>query len=112
MEFLGTTWPVFITVTLVVMGFASFMTGQALANTWKPYWHAVVYAFMLGLADRFLHYSLFGGELRNILGYLVDSLVLLGYATLAYRLTRARCMVSQYPWLYEKVGPFSWREKS
>ncbi|MGH6947263.1 MAG: DUF6867 family protein, partial [Kiloniellales bacterium] len=44
MEFLGTTWPVFITVTLVVMGFASFMTGQALANTWKPYWHAVVYA--------------------------------------------------------------------
>jgi hypothetical protein len=33
---LGTTLPVFIGMTVFVMGFAAFMTGQALANTWQP----------------------------------------------------------------------------
>jgi hypothetical protein len=29
----------------------------------------------------------------------------------AYYLTRARKMVQQYPWLYERRGPFGWRER-
>ena len=108
---LGTTLPVFIGLTVFIMGFAAFMTGQALANTWRPYWHAVPYCLLLGLADRFLTWGLFEGELLSLSGYIVDSLALLAIATTAFRLTRARRMVTQYPWIYERSGPFSWREK-
>ena len=51
---LGTSLGVFIGITVIVMGFAAYMTGQALGNTWKPAWHAVVYGILLGFADRFL----------------------------------------------------------
>ena len=108
---LGTSLPVFIGLTVMIMGFACFMTGQALANTWRPMWHIVPYSFLLGFADRFLTWGLFEGELLSISGYIIDSLVLLGIAATAYRLTQARRMVMQYPWIYERSGPFSWREK-
>jgi len=36
----------------------------------------------------------------------------LAIASLAYRLTQARKMVSQYPWLYDRAGLFGWRTKS
>lgn len=108
---LGTSLPVFIGITIVLMGFASFMTGQALANTWRPQWLAVPYAFLLGLADRFLTWGLFEGELLSLTGYLIDSLVLLAISVTAFRATRARKMVTQYPWIYERSGLFGWREK-
>jgi hypothetical protein len=31
---------------------------------------------------------------------------------LAFRLTRVRRMVSQYPWIYERDGLLGWRERS
>jgi hypothetical protein len=31
-------------------------------------------------------------------------------ASAAWRATRARRMTLQYPWLYERVGLFGWRE--
>lgn len=108
---LGTSLPVFIGITLILMGFAAFMTGQALAATWRSMRHAVFYAFLLGLADRFLTWGLFEGELLSVSGYLIDSLVLAAIALAAYRMTQARRMVSQYPWIYERTGLFSWREK-
>ena len=108
---LGTSIPVFIGVTVLLMGFAAFMTGQALANTWHAMWQAVPYTFLLGLADRFLTWGLFEGELWSISGYLIDTLVLLAICLTAFRLTRARKMTSQYPWLYERTGPFTWRER-
>ena len=37
--------------------------------------------------------------------------ILVIIALLAYRLTLARCMVRQYPWLYESAGPFAWRPR-
>jgi len=110
-EVLGTTWPVFIGMTWLLMGFASFMTGQALASTWQPMWKVVPYVLLLGCADRFLIWGLFDGELLLLSGYLIDTAVLLGIGVLAYRLTRVRKMVTQYPWLYERTGPFTWREK-
>lgn len=111
-DLLGTSWPVFIGVTLILMGFASFMTGQAVAKTWQPMWHILPYMIMLGGADRFLVFSLFHGELLSLSGYVIDTLVLLGLAALGYRLTLARNMVVQYPWLYERSGPLGWREKA
>ncbi|MCG8357991.1 MAG: hypothetical protein MI920_20695 [Kiloniellales bacterium] len=107
----GTSLPVFIGLTLGIMGFAAFMTGQALANTWRPVWQAVIYSFLLGFADRFLTWGLFEGELLSLRGYFVDSLVLLAISLTAYRITQARKMVTQYPWLYERSGLFGWREK-
>ena len=108
----GTSWPVFLGVTVIIMGFASFMTGQAVAKTWQPFWQVVLYAVLLGAADRFLVFALFEGELFHVGGYIVDTLVLLAIAALGYRLTLARNMVGQYPWLYERNGPLGWREKA
>jgi len=103
---------VFVGVTLCVMGFAAFMTGQAVANTWKPAWQAVAYALLLGFADRFLVYALFEGELLSLVGYVLDSAVLVAIALAAFRLAQVRKMVQQYPWLYARAGLFAWREKS
>lgn len=108
---LGTTPAVFFTVTVVVMGFAAFMTGQALAGTWKPIWQTVFYCLLMGFGDRFLIFSLFDGELLSSSGYLIDTAVLVAISLFAYRLTQARKMASQYPWIYERAGLLGWREK-
>jgi|TARA_B100000315_G_scaffold254675_1_gene296236 ABC-type uncharacterized transport system permease subunit len=110
-ELLGTTWSVFIRVTLVIMGFAAFMTGRALADAWRPLWQAVMYAMMLGIVDRFLVFALFEGEGLSATGYLIDTAVLLAIGLTSFRLTRTHRMVSQYPWIYERAGLFNWREK-
>jgi hypothetical protein len=46
-----------------------------------------------------------------VLGLALHSLVLLAICLIGFRLTKARKMASQYPWLYERVGLFSWRRK-
>jgi hypothetical protein len=104
--------PVFIFVTLVLSGFAAFMSGQALANTWRPMWQALPYSLGLGVLDRFLTWALFHGPLAALLPYLFDTAILLVICLVAYRVTQARKMVTQYPWLYERTGPFAWREKN
>jgi hypothetical protein len=108
---LGNSPGVYVGLTVCLMGFAAFMTGQALAVTWKPAWHAIVYALLLGLADRFLAYALFEGSLLSLSAYLIDTATLAAIALLAWRLGRARKLVSQYPWLYERAGWLSWRSK-
>ena len=109
---LGTTYDVFFIVTVMVMGFASYMTGQACANTWRPMGHTVFYCFLLGFADRFLVFALFQGELLSITGYMIDTAVLVVITLFAYRLNRAARLVMQYPWLYERTGLLSCRERS
>lgn len=101
-----------IGVTVILLGLAALMTGQALAATWRPYWHAIPYSFLLALGDRFLIWGLFGGSAVSITGYLIDWIYLLLVSTAAFRATQARLMVRQYPWLYERTGLFSWRERS
>lgn len=100
---------VFIGLTLVGMGFAAFMIGQAVARTWRPAWQAAAYCLILGLADRFLGFALFGATLASPTGYLIDTAVLVAIAQIAFRLCRARKMVAQYPWLYRRAGLFGWR---
>lgn len=98
-------------VTAIIVGFAAFMTGQALANTWRPAWQMLPYGLMLGFADRFLVWGLFGGDGLSVSGYVIDTAYLIAVGFAAYRLTRARRMVTQYPWLYERAGPFGWRDR-
>ncbi len=109
---LGTTLPVFIGLTIILMGGCAFLMGQAMATGWKPLGFVVIYSALLGLADRFLLYALFEGELLTLSGYLIHAVILFGIAWISYALTRARRMVTQYPWLYERTGPFTWRPRS
>jgi ABC-type uncharacterized transport system permease subunit len=108
---LGTSLGVFIGITLIILGFAAYMTGQALAVTWRPMWHLVIYGALLGCVDRFLIFSLFQGELLSPSGYFIDTCILIAIAIFAYRFNQARKMASQYPWLYERDGLFGWRQK-
>jgi len=108
-ELLGNSLAVFLGVTVVIEGGAAWLMGQTLAERWRPIWQVFPYAALLGLTDRFFVWGLFQGDLLSVPGYLIDTGVILAMALTAYRLTRAHRMVSQYPWLYERAGPFSWR---
>lgn len=106
--------PVFVGMTLVVMGGAAILTGQALANTWRPLWQVVFYSFLLGIATRFFSLALFYGDPfftpgRWIYGAVVDTVFLGAYALLAYRITHVTRMASQYPWLIQRTGLLSYR---
>lgn len=103
---------VFLLLTVVIGGGAAMLAGRALASGWRPVWQAIAYMCLLGLAVRFFHFSLFEGTLLSVYYYLVDTAVLWIAALLGYRLTRVRQMTTQYAWLYERAGPFSWRDKT
>ncbi len=109
--FLGTSLGVFIGLTVIISGGAAIMTGRALADGWKPAWMVVAACVGLGLADRFLVYALFEGELLSLSGFLVHFVVIVALALLAWRVTAVRKMVNQYPWRYERTSLFAWREK-
>ena len=109
---LGTSLPVFVGLTVCVFGLAAFLTGQAVANTWGPLWHLLGYCLLLGLADRFLTWGLFQGQLLSISGFLVDTAVLTGIAFVGFRAKRVWKIVHQYPWLYERTSVWTYREKA
>jgi hypothetical protein len=108
---LGTSFGVFVGLTVIIAGGAAIMTGRALADGWKPVWEVVFASFGLTLADRFLVYALFGCDLLSPSGFLIDFVVLTTLALLAHRVTLVRKMVSQYPWRYERVTLFNYRER-
>ena len=99
-------------VTVLMGGWAAWMTGRAMALTWKPYWQLILYLLILAAFVRFIHFALFGGTLLTLHYYLVDAVVLLLIGSLGFRYRRARQMTTQYRWLYERTGPFGWRERS
>jgi len=102
---------VFILFTVVIMGGAGYLAGQALAANWRPGWQVAAGACLLGLADRFLLFALFEGQLLSLDGFLLDTCLILVFAFAGYRRMTADKMVSQYPWLFERNGPFGWRRK-
>ena len=108
---LGGTVSEFFGLTVVLFGFAAFLTGQAMAQNWRPAWQIIPAALLLTVADRFLLYAMFGAELASPGGFLIAATILVAIASAAYYFTRARKMVQQYPWLYTPRGLFGWREK-
>ncbi len=108
----GTSPMVTLFLTILFMGGCALMTGRGLANTWRPAWQVAPYALLLGLADRFLIYALFRGELLSAGGFIAHALILLVIALAAHQATKAGRMVSQYPWMYERVLFFGWRRKA
>jgi hypothetical protein len=109
---LGTSLGVFVGLTVIIIGGAAIMTGRALADGWKPPWQVVSACFGLALADRFMVYALFGGELLSLSGFLIDFVVITALALVAHRLTVVHKMVAQYPWRYERESLLSYREKA
>lgn len=98
-------------VTGVIGGGAAFLAGRAIAQTWRPFRHLLIYMAMLGAAVRFVHFALFEATLLSAASYLVDTLYLVVIGALAWRMTRASQMATQYYWLYERTGPLTWRER-
>ncbi|MEO5337929.1 MAG: hypothetical protein H7841_13715 [Magnetospirillum sp. WYHS-4] len=102
---------VYLGLTVLLMGFAAWMMGQAVAESWRPVWQVPAYALALGVGDRFLAFALFEEPLLSLPAYALDTATLLALGILSFRLARVRKMVSQYPWLYEAAGPFWWRDR-
>ena len=103
-ELLGAPIGAYLGFAVVLMGFAAFMTGQAVAATWKPVWQLLPYGLLLALAARFLLFALFDGELLSLSGFLIDLILMTAVGLFAWRITYVRKVVSQYPWLYRRKG--------
>ena len=99
-------------VTVLMGGWAAWMTGRAIALTWRRYWNLILYLVLLAAVVRFIHYALFSGTLVSLHYYIVDAIVILIIGSLGFRYYRARQITRQYRWLYERTGPFSWRERT
>jgi hypothetical protein len=101
----------FLLVTIFLGGGAAFLTGRAVALTWRPLPHLFLFVLLLACAVRFIHFALFHGTLLSLQFYLVDLVFLIALASLGYRLTRTTQMVDSYSWLYERTSRLSWRAR-
>jgi hypothetical protein len=102
----------FILVTIIMGGWAAWMTGRAIALTWRPLWNIPLYILVLAAVVRFIHFALFGGTLLTVHYLLVDALFLFAFALAGYRYTRTTQMTTQYRWMYDRTGPFGWKAKA
>jgi len=113
---MGILWEETFGVFLFLQGFlgcgAAWMTGRAVARSWRPLYTLVIYVALLACAVRFLDYALFGGSLLSVHYWIVAFVMLMVAAFAAWRFTRAKQMTTQYSWLYERAGPFGWRDKA
>ena len=101
----------FFLVTCLLGGWAAWMTGRAIALTWRPVVQLIVYLLLLGGAVRMIHTTLFDGTLLSLQFYRVVTAILLAIGITGWRYTRARQRARQYRWLYELSGPLSWRRR-
>lgn len=88
----------FLGITLAIAGSAAFISGRAIANGWRPPLQIVAAASGLALAARFIDYALFWVPM-SWERLAADFVLLLALGFLGHRLTRARQMREQYPWL-------------
>lgn len=115
-----------LALTLILFGGTAVLMGNAIADTWRPMWQNVVYGCLLAIVDQFLGFALFDGPFfidslvssdaqplaPALVEYLFDAVVLSAISLLAYRITIARKMITQYPWLYERAGLLAWRPRN
>ena len=87
---------VFLLVTLVLGGGTAWLSGRAIAQTWRPWWSVAAYMLVLGAVIRFFHFALFGGTLLSPHFYTVDTGIALLFGMAGFRVTRARQMARQY----------------
>jgi len=104
----GAAW-VFLLVTIMIGGTAAFVSGRAIAQTWRPFWQVPIYMLGIAAGVRFFHYALFDEVLLSLQNFAVDFTVAFVAASAGYRLVRAGQMSCQYGWLFRRAGPFGWR---
>jgi hypothetical protein len=90
---------VFLLVTVVLGGGTAWLSGRAIAQTWRPWWSVVAYMLVLGAVVRFFHFALFGGTLLSPHFYAVDTAIAFLFGVAGFRITRARQMTRQYGFL-------------
>ena len=103
---------VYVLVTVCMGGLAAWLAGRAIAQTWRPFWHLLIYMALLGAAVRFVHFALFEETLLSPILYAEDTLYLMLVGALAWRMTRAAQMATQYYWLFERTSPLTWRARA
>src|SRR5262245_46976804 len=103
---------VFVLVTCILGGAGAFLSGRALAQTWRPYWHLPLYMLGIAAGVRFIHHALFGGPMLSAPSLAVDYFIMVVAGSIGYRIVRAGQMGSQYCWLFDRAGPFGWRRKA
>ncbi len=88
----------FIVVTLILGGLAAFVSGRAIAETWRPRWQAALYMLPLAAGVRFVHFAVFNEPLLSLRSYFVDLIILLVMSTAGYVTMRRHQMERQYGW--------------
>ena len=101
----------FVLMTVILFGWCGYQLGKAMANTWQSIPLMIFYIFLLTTFDRFLLFALFEQKLLSTTMFLVDFVALSLISIISYRITKARYMVNQYPWKYQKSGFFSYKNK-
>lgn len=110
--FVESGFGVFLLLTVILGGGAAFMAGRSLAKDWRQVSQLLIFMVPLGVGVRFLHFALFQQDLFSLKYFITHTLILMGFALLGYRLKRVSQMITQYPWLYERSGPLTWRQKT
>lgn len=88
----------FVFLTVILGGAAAWVSGAAIAQTWRPVWQIPVYILLLAAAVRFCHYALFGERLLSLKSYATDYVALMLFAAMGYWLSRRAQMMRQYGW--------------
>ena len=96
-------------LTFVLGCGCAWLTGRAIATSWRPASVAVAAMMPIGFALRFLHFALFQEQLLEPVTWIFETACLTAVALVSWRYARAGQMVRQYYWLYEPAGPLSWR---
>jgi hypothetical protein len=89
----------------------AWLTGRAIALTWRPIWNVGPAMILIAIAVRFFHFALFQEPLLAPRTSIAELAGVLCVGFLAFRRTRARQMVEQYFWLYEANGPLGWKPR-
>ncbi|HEY9567231.1 MAG TPA: hypothetical protein VIR38_04020 [Thalassobaculum sp.] len=96
-------------ILAIVFGLCSWLAGQAAARSWRPMRLALAYSVLIAMADRFLLFALRDASLLDPVGFALALVMFSTITALAFRWNQMDMMISQYPWLYERAGPLSWR---
>ena len=108
--FTGQVFPgVYVFFLLACM--AAWTTGKSNAQVWRPISVLLIFVLILGVGVRFIHFALYGAPMFSLPHYALDTAVLIVVAWFGYKVKRTNQMTTQYPWLYEKVSPLSWRNR-
>ena len=87
-------------------GAAAYVSGKAIAQTWRPFWQVPLYMLLLAAVVRFFHFALFEEPLLSLPSYLVDyrSSLVCGAASATGWCGRTDG-AAQYGWLFQRGGP-------